>query len=201
MQLRACLVFSIYCGMTRPFEPLHQQTLGHLRHHNCGTYPFGDGAGLMALVARVNPSRILELGTALGYTSCCFAKAAPKALIDTIDFDEGHVGLARANIDEAGFGDRVIVHRGAFADILPALANNYDLAFFDGFAPDFSIIKALMAKLRDDGILVCANLGLAEPTIRKQLNDKLFLSSHWRIQATLENGGTLVVARRDVHST
>ncbi len=201
MQLRACPVFSITCGMTRPFEPLFQQTLAHLSNHNCGTYPFGDGAGLMALTTKVKPHRILELGTALGYTCCCFAKAAPQALIDTIDLDESHVALARANINEAGFGDQVTVHHGAFADVLPALADTYDLAFFDGFAPDFSIIKALMAKLQGDGVLVCANLGLAEPAVRKQLHDQLFKSSHWRIQSTLENGGTFVVAKRDVHST
>ena len=201
MQLRACLVFFINRGMTRPFEPLYKKTFAHLHHHNCGTYPFGDGAGLVALAASVKPSRILELGTALGYTSCCFAKAAPHALIDTIDFDESHVALARANINEAGFGDQVTVHHGTFADVLPSLANTYDLAFFDGFVPDFPIIKALMAKLGDDGVLVCANLGLAEPAVRKQLNDQLFKSSHWQIQSTLENGGTVVVAKRDVHST
>ena len=155
----------------------------------------------MALTARIEPARILELGTALGYTSCCFAKAAPQALVDTIDFDESHVALARANIDKAGFGDRVSVHHGAFADVLPTLANSYDLTLFDGFAPDFSIINSVMAKLHDDGILVCANLGLAKPNVRKHLTDTLFKSSHWRIQSTLENGGTLVVARRDVHST
>ena len=71
--------------------------------------------------------RIIELGTALGYTACWFANGAPDAHIDTIDFDPEHVRLARANIEAAGFSKRVTLHEGAFDDVLTG--NTYYRSF------------------------------------------------------------------------
>ena len=181
--------------MTRPFENIYQQTLEHLHHHDCGTYPFSDGAALIKRVAMLRPRRILELGTALGYTSCCFANAAPNALIDTVERDEGHVVLARANFKDAGIADRVTVHHGSFEDVLPNLKHTYDIAFFDGFAPDLAIVVALKSLLSSTGTLICANLGLAKSAAQHALKTELSNSEQWQILPALEQGGTLVATK------
>ncbi len=51
-----------------------------------------------------NARRILELGTALGYTALSFASGAPDATVDTVERDPEHVQLARDNIAAAAHG-------------------------------------------------------------------------------------------------
>ena len=108
-----------------PFAAVRAGTLAHLRRHGCGCYPFFDGSLLGVIAGAARAQRILELGTALGYTACWFAHGAPEARIDTIDFDPEHVRLARGNIEAAGFADRVVLHEGAFDKILPTLEPGY----------------------------------------------------------------------------
>jgi len=186
--------------MSRPFDAIYQQTLSHLRQHDCGTYPFGDGENLIARVAELRPKRVLELGTALGYTACCFAAAAPEAHIDTIEMDDTHVRLAGINLERGGFQNRVTVHYGKFLNILPQLSIDYDVCFFDGFAPDIEVFRALASHLRTGGVLICANFGLAEFAAQKTLKTELSNSSHWQIEAALERGGTCVAVKREAFS-
>jgi predicted O-methyltransferase YrrM len=175
-----------------PFRFLQDATRVHRREHGCGAYTFEDGAGLADLSARFRPNRILELGTALGYTACCLASGSPLAHVDTIERDPLHVELARLNIASANLASRITVHEGDFSEVLPRLAPNYNLAFFDGFAPDLSVMNLLAEALAPEGVLVCANLALAPAqdagVIRSILGDPKF----WRPLQAIEAGATSV---------
>jgi len=59
--------------------------------------------------------------TALGYTALSFAHGAAGSTIDTIERDPEHVELARKNIATAGFAERITVHDGDFAAVLPTI--------------------------------------------------------------------------------
>jgi predicted O-methyltransferase YrrM len=141
-----------------PFAQVRAATLAHRGEHGCGTWPYGNGALLSTLAAAVDAKRILELGTALGYTALSFAHGAPKAKIDTVERDGEHVRLARKHIAAAGLGDRVVVHQGDFGDVVPTLEPGYDLAFFDGHTPVPKLHAELHRLLRPRGTLVTANL-------------------------------------------
>ena len=75
----------------------------HRAKHGCGAYPYDNGPLLSTLAAAANARRILELGTALGYTALSFAYGAPDATVDTIERDPEHVQLARENIAAAAW--------------------------------------------------------------------------------------------------
>ncbi len=95
------------CPMTAradPFAKIRTATNAHRARHGCGAYPYDNGPLLAALAAAANARRILELGTALGYTALSFASGAPDATVDTIERDPEHVQLARDNIAAAGDG-------------------------------------------------------------------------------------------------
>jgi predicted O-methyltransferase YrrM len=173
-----------------PFAAIHAGTLAHLRRHGCGCYPFFDGSLLGIIAGAARAQRIVELGTALGYTACWFAHGAPDAQIDTIDFDAEHVRLATANIAAAGFAQRVTLHEGAFDKILPALAPGYDIGFFDGFDPTLRNLKDLRALLRPRGILVTTNLnfGTEANSYRTRLADP----KHWLTSFAAEDGRTAI---------
>ncbi|MCO5081080.1 MAG: class I SAM-dependent methyltransferase [Rhizobiaceae bacterium] len=177
---------------TTPFDFIQEATRQHRQRHRCGAYTFEDGAGLIALAKAEAPRRVVELGTALGFTACCLAFGTDDTMVDTVEGDPEHVMLARRYIAEAGLQDRVKVHQGDFHSVLPRLVGPYDLAFFDGFAPDDKLIWELCMLLRDGGVLVCANLGLAEASSRRALEHDLTDRSRWTKIATLEGGSTQV---------
>lgn len=143
-----------------PFQSILDATTRHRMKHGCGAHPFEDGISLGVLAGATAARRIVECGTALGYTACWFAQGSAAATIDTIDFDQEHVRLARDNVVAAGFSDRVSVHHGAFKDVLPKLVPGYDIAFFDGFAPSIRDLELLGSLLRVGGVLISGNLGL-----------------------------------------
>lgn len=163
----------------------------HLRSHNCGAYPFGDGVALTLLASAVGAKRIIELGTALGYTACCFARGSTKALIDTIEMDAEHVTIARANIAAQGFSSRITIHQGIFDAVLPNLESDvYDIAFFDGFEPHMAYFNHLTRILKKGGMLITANLGLGGDTTK--CRDILMGSDAWISHLLIEDGKTAV---------
>ena len=165
---------------TDPFAKVRTATLAHRSKHGCGAWPYDNGALLGALAAAIDARRILELGTALGYTALSFAHGAPKATVDTVERDPEHVRLARGQIAAAGMDARVVVHAGDFAQVLPALDPGYDLAFFDGHTPVPVLHVELRRLLRPRGVLVTANLnhgGTADAVCRALLDQREWLTA------------------------
>ncbi len=172
-----------------PFGDVLAGTDQHRREHACGAYPFRDGPALGVLAGAMGAARILELGTALGYTACWFAHASPMARVDTIERDSDHVRLARRNVDAFGFTDRVNVIHSDFTDALRQLAPGYDLAFFDGYAPSIADLDTLRSLLRPRGVMVSANLDLdGGEAVRAALADR----RRWLTAPMLEDGRTNV---------
>jgi predicted O-methyltransferase YrrM len=141
-----------------PFAALRDATLTHRAEHGCGAYPYDNGALLGVLAAAANARRVLELGTALGYTALCFAQGAPQAVIDSIEQDAEHVRLARENVEAHGMDGHIFVHEGDFAAVLRSFDPGYDVVFFDGFTPSRPLLREFRRLLRARGLLISANL-------------------------------------------
>jgi predicted O-methyltransferase YrrM len=175
---------------TDPFAKIRAATNTHRAKHGCGAYPYSNGPLLAALAGAANARRILELGTALGYTALSFASGAPDATVDTIEGDPDHVRLARDNIAAAAMDHRITVHEGDFVGVLPTLDPGYDVAFFDGGTPVTSLHKTLRGLLRTGGTLITANLnhGGTADAVRKALFD----GKSWRSALVDEAGETAI---------
>ena len=132
-----------------PFAHVRKATEQHRARHGCGAHPYDNGPLLSTLAAAVQARRILELGTALGYTALSFAYGAPNSTVDTVERDPDHVALARDNIAAAALDHRITVHEGDFASVLPTLDAGYDLAFFDGHTPVPALHTALAQAVAD----------------------------------------------------
>jgi predicted O-methyltransferase YrrM len=173
-----------------PFAKVRSATNAHRAQHGCHAYPYDNGPLLATLAAAANARRILELGTALGYTALSFASGAPDATVDTIERDPEHVRLARDTIAAAALDHRITVHEGDFAAILPTLDPGYDVAFFDGNTPVAAVHKTLRGLLRIGGTLVTANLnhGGTADAVRKALFD----GKSWRSAMIDEDGETAI---------
>jgi predicted O-methyltransferase YrrM len=172
-----------------PFAKVRNATDAHRAKHGCSAYPYDNGPLLAALAAAAHARRILELGTALGYTALSFASGAPEATVDTVERDPEHVVLARENITAASMDHRITVHEGDFAMVLPTLDAGYDVAFFDGNAPTPGLHKTLRGLLRIGGTLITANLNHGgTDAVRKALFD----GKAWRSALIDEDGETAI---------
>jgi len=172
------------------FADIRKVTDQHRLQHGCHTYPYGNGPLLGALAAAAHARRILELGTALGYTALSFVHGAPDSTVDTIERDADHVLLAREHIARAGLDHRITVLEGDFASVLPTLDAGYDLAFFDGHTPVPALHTTLRNLLRTGGVLITANLnhgGTAEA-----VHKALFDGKKWRSALLDAEGETAI---------
>jgi predicted O-methyltransferase YrrM len=179
-----------------PFADVQAATRQHRREHGCGAYTFEDGPALIRLAGQQRPMRILELGTALGYTACCLAYGSPPARVDTIEADSEHVALARAQIARHDLSTRVVVHHGTFDTVLKTLQPVYNLAFFDGFTPTLDTVLKMRELLVAGGLLVCSNLQLGSGDEAARLAAELADSSHWQSCDPIESGRTAVLIKR-----
>jgi predicted O-methyltransferase YrrM len=145
-------------GVADLFAEIRAATHTHRARHGCGAYSYSEGPLLGVIAGAVGARRIVELGTALGYTALWLAHGAETAHVDTVERDPEHVRLARANIAAAGLAQRITVHDGDFETVLPHLAPPYDLGFFDGFGPTLAHLAEFRRLLRPRGVLVSTNL-------------------------------------------
>ncbi len=83
------------------------------------------------ILEREKPQRILEIGTAVGYSASQFIRFAPKAIVDTIELDEQRAKEATQNVKKIGIEDKVNILIGNAVEILPSLQSEYDMIFID----------------------------------------------------------------------
>jgi predicted O-methyltransferase YrrM len=133
------------------------------------------------MLVNVSKSKqILELGTGLGYTAAFMSLHNEDIHIETIDRDEGHMGLARENWQELGVSDRIMDHLEKAEVILPTLTRQYDLIFFDGHVPSMKFLIQFERLLKKDGLLITANMFLRDKTGGKYMR-ALQKNNKWQI--------------------
>ena len=87
---------------------------------------------LLSAAEKASPKRILEIGTAIGYSSLLLAERFPLAEIDTLEIDPKRHARAEEVMRAAGFSQRVHCHLGDAAELLETLEGPYDFLYLDG---------------------------------------------------------------------
>ena len=113
------------------------------------------------LATTVQATRILEIGTAIGYSGIWLAGALPPGgMLVTMEFDEGRAREARENVVRAGLvGPRQQSIVGDAQLKIAKVSGPFDLIFQDGDKKLYPpLLDRLVALLRPGGLLVTDNV-------------------------------------------
>jgi len=112
----------------------------------------------MILITR--PRRILEIGTAIAYSSIRMARCLKKkGMVHTIEKSEPNIKLASDFIKRSGYEDKIKIISGDALNILPALNKKYDFIFLDADKEDYDkLFEYSMILLKKGGIIFIDNL-------------------------------------------
>ena len=115
---------------------------------------------MITLIRMLRPKRILEIGTATGYSAICFSKAAGKsAEIVTLEKEEEMASEAEANIRKLGYAGQITVIRGDARECLTDMKGAFDLVFIDAAKSHYSEFWDLSVPLCNPGsVIVCDNV-------------------------------------------
>ena len=112
------------------------------------------------ILTEIKPKRILEIGTAVGYSAICFSEyLGTDGKIDTIERDEDRITEAKINIEKVGVSDKINIYAGDAVEILPTLNEKYDVVFIDaakGKYPFF--LKEALRMIKPSGVILADNI-------------------------------------------
>ncbi len=120
------------------------------------------------------PMQLLEIGTAVGYSSIYMSNYVPEgSRITTIELDEDRVKLARANIEKLNKSDVITVLQGDAYEVLKTLPDDtYDFAFVDAAKGQYiNYYPDVMRVVKSGGLIISDNV----------LQDGDVLESHFTV--------------------
>jgi predicted O-methyltransferase YrrM len=114
---------------------------------------------MLAALAGSLDGRLLEVGTAIGYSALHMAEALEAGSIVTLERDPVRIGQARDFLERAGAAERVEIVEGDANQTIPALEGPFDLLFLDATKGEYrAYLELAEPKLSDRALLVVDNL-------------------------------------------
>ena len=112
---------------------------------------------ILNLIKEGNIKDILELGTAVAYSSISMARIDKDIFVDTIEKNEDMYKKAIENINNEGFNSQIKVHFMPIEDF--ETTKKYDLIFVDAAKAQYKkYTEQFFDNLKDDGVFVYDNM-------------------------------------------
>ena len=129
---------------------------------------------LRLLLAIQKPMRILEVGTAVGFSAILMAEYGPKdCKIITIENYDKRIPIAKENFKRAGKAEQITLLEGDATEILPTIEEPFDLIFMDAAKGQYiNFMPDVLRLLKKDGVLVSDNV----------LQDGDIIESHYIVE-------------------
>ncbi|MEJ2617884.1 MAG: O-methyltransferase, partial [Ignavibacteriaceae bacterium] len=106
------------------------------------------------------PKRVLEIGTAIAYSTIRIARnLKKKAVVHTIEKSEDNIEKAREYIQKSGLEEKISLFYGDALSIVPQLKKKYDFIFLDADKEDYKrLFDYSLVLLKKGGIVFIDNL-------------------------------------------
>ena len=115
---------------------------------------------LKVLLAIHRPLRVLEVGTAVGFSALLFCEYGPENMqVTTIEKYEKRIPIARENFRRAGRENQITLLEGDAADILKELQESYDLILMDAAKGQYiHFLDDVLRLMKPGSVLVSDNV-------------------------------------------
>ena len=112
------------------------------------------------LILLKEPKRVLEIGTAIGYTTIRIARnLAKKSEVHTIEMSLDNIPIANENFEKSGYANKIKLLEGNALNVMPQLQKKYDFIFLDADKEDYKrLFDYSMILLKKGGVIVVDNL-------------------------------------------
>jgi predicted O-methyltransferase YrrM len=168
---------------------------------------------LLAVLCRVFDPVVLEVGTAIGYSTLHMAEQLQRGRVVTLERDPERAAQARSYLERGGVADRVELVEGDALGTLPSLEGPFDLLFVDASKGEYArYIELAEPKLSERALMVVDNLLMSgevalpegaetrwNPDSRaaaRRLNAELLTSDRWLGSVLPVGDGVGIAARR-----
>ena len=118
--------------MTYTIQAVLASLEAYAEEHSVPIIRKSERKALIEAARKASPARIMEVGTAIGYSSLLLLYEFPEVHIDTIEVDEQRYRIAEEAVEKAGVSHRWHGHLGDAARVIPTLEGPYDFVFLDG---------------------------------------------------------------------
>lgn len=143
------------------------------------------------LLQVLQPKKILEVGTAIGFSALLMAQTSPDAKITTIERNPEMAALARENLAKYDTAQQIEVIEGDAIDVLSALPDGYDFAFMDSAKSKYIVfLPEILKRLSVGGVVVIDDVfqggDVAKPIEEVKRNQRgIYRGLHKLFDATL----------------
>lgn len=129
-------------------------------NHNLPVIDPEGSALLAATVTACSPEAVLEIGTAIGYSTLLIAeRLLPGARVTTIEIDSDRAAVAVDFINRSGFANRIEILAGDANEVLPSLHGTFDLIFIDAAKGQYlNYLRLIMDKLSPGAVIFADNV-------------------------------------------
>lgn len=118
------------------------------------------GQLLRFLSLMIRPKRALEIGTFTGYTAICMAEGlAENGVLHTVEANDELGWLIRKYVEAAGMTDKIVLHLGDAAAVVPSIDEVFDLVFLDAGKLDYpQHYEMALSKMKSGAFLLADNV-------------------------------------------
>ena len=144
----------------KPLDTLIEEMESFAKEHNVPILSWHSAEFLEQLVILKNPRRVLELGTAIAYSTIRIARQLKgKSVIHSIEKSTDNITTAKDFISKSGLSTKIKLLEGDAVNVMPQLKKKYDIIFLDADKEDYKrLFDYSLVLLRKGGLLVVDNL-------------------------------------------
>ena len=141
-------------------DPLILEMENYAKEHNVPILYKDSAEFLEQLICIVNPKRVLELGTAIAYSSIRIARnLRKKGVVYTIEKSADNIVLAKEYIAKSGLEEKINLIAGNALDELPRFDKKFDFIFLDADKQDYKrLFDYSLILLKKGGVIFVDNL-------------------------------------------
>jgi predicted O-methyltransferase YrrM len=141
---------------------------------------------LLAVLCKVLDPRVLEVGTAIGYSTLHMAEQLDRGRIVTLELDADRAAQARASFEQAGVSDRIELVEGDARETITQVEGPFDLLFIDAMKVDYrSYLEKGEALLSERGLVAIDNLLMSGEVGLPEGSDTFWSSENLNAARTL----------------